>query len=180
MNSTPDSPAELDLSAQAPVPALRTIVLVGFMGAGKTSVGRILSKRLGWAFEDLDDRIQAREQRTIEDIFRNSGEAAFRQIEHDALRAALSDRKKACILALGGGAFVQSSNAELLKSAGLPVVFLDARNYSGAAVWTSMIVRCAGRLSSFRNCISRAGRITRPALCASKLAGKTPRAWPPK
>ncbi|HTS09821.1 MAG TPA: shikimate kinase, partial [Candidatus Eisenbacteria bacterium] len=56
------------------------------MGAGKTSVGRTLGQRLNWAFEDLDDRIQQREGRTIAEIFRDSGELEFRRAEHNALR----------------------------------------------------------------------------------------------
>ncbi len=59
----------------------RTIFLVGFMGAGKSSVGLALSRKLGWPFEDLDQRIEAQERRSIEQIFQQSGEAAFRQIE---------------------------------------------------------------------------------------------------
>src|SRR5207302_447103 len=55
-----------EAKALARPPEIRAVFLVGFMGAGKTSVGRALSRRLGWDFEDLDDRIQAREQRTIE------------------------------------------------------------------------------------------------------------------
>src|SRR5262249_6652771 len=61
---------------------VRAIFLVGFMGAGKTTVGQALALQLGWPFEDLDDRIQAREKRTIEQIFRESGEAEFRRAEH--------------------------------------------------------------------------------------------------
>ena len=108
-------------------PETRLVFLVGFMGAGKTSVGRTLSQRLGWTFEDLDDRIRLREGRTIEDIFRESGEAEFRRMEHAALRATLSELGDAPrIVGLGGGAFVQSRNAALLKETGAPVVFLDA------------------------------------------------------
>ena len=70
---------------------MRAIVLVGFMGAGKSSVGAALSRRLGWPFEDLDERIQAREQRSIEEIFRQSGEAAFRQLEHAALGSLIAE-----------------------------------------------------------------------------------------
>ena len=62
------------------------MVLVGFMGAGKSSVGAALGRQLGWPFEDLDERIQAREQRSIEQIFRQSRRSAFRQLEHAALR----------------------------------------------------------------------------------------------
>ena len=103
------------------------MVLVGFMGAGKTSVGRALSQKLGWAFEDLDDRIQGREKRTIEAIFRESGEAEFRRAEYAALRELLAELGSSPrVVALGGGAFVQPENAALLKQAGVSVVFLDA------------------------------------------------------
>lgn len=106
--------------------APRAVFLVGFMGAGKTSVGRALGEKLGWPFEDLDDRIQRHEGRSIEEIFRESGETAFRRAEHSALRALLSEPASPRVVALGGGAFAQEENAALLRSHGLPVVFLDA------------------------------------------------------
>lgn len=103
------------------------VCLVGFMGAGKTSVGRLLSRRLGWSFDDLDDRIVAQEGRSIAEIFRDSGEEAFRHAETAALRALLdgpaSSRR---IIALGGGAIAEAENAQLLQAAGAAVVFLDA------------------------------------------------------
>jgi len=102
------------------------IFLVGFMGAGKTSVGRQLSRRLGWDFEDLDDRIQLREGRSIAEIFRESGEAEFRRIEHAALRELVAEfGSSPRVVALGGGAFVQAGNVALLEACGAPVVFLD-------------------------------------------------------
>jgi shikimate kinase len=54
------------------------VVLIGFMGAGKTTVGRALAGRLGWKFLDLDDLIEQREQKTVAEIFASSGEAVFR------------------------------------------------------------------------------------------------------
>lgn len=110
------------------VPLKRAVFLVGFMGAGKTSVGRALGKRLGWLFEDLDDRIQQREGRTITEIFRASGEGAFRDAEHKALREVLDELKNgaAKVVALGGGAFVQPNNAALLKASAVRTLFLDA------------------------------------------------------
>ena len=103
------------------------VVLVGFMGAGKTSVGRALSKRLGWLFDDLDDRIEARERRSIEEIFRDSGEAEFRRAESRALRELLAGMETSRrIVALGGGAMTQAENIELLGKAAAAVVFLDA------------------------------------------------------
>ena len=105
---------------------MRAVFLVGFMGAGKTSVGRALSRKLGWRFEDLDDRIQAREGRTIPEIFEQSGEAEFRRSEVAALRELLAELESGPgIAALGGGAFVQEEVASLLEEAGV-TVFLDA------------------------------------------------------
>lgn len=103
------------------------MVLVGFMGAGKSSVGAALSRKLGWPFEDLDEHIQAREQRSIEQIFRQSGEAVFRQLEHAALSSLVEELgASAKVVALGGGAFAQANNADLLEEAGWSTIFLDA------------------------------------------------------
>ncbi len=98
------------------------------MGAGKSSVGRALGQRLNWIFEDLDDRIQAREGHTVAEIFRDAGESEFRRAEHAALKQVLEELRGGGtrIIALGGGAFVQKENAALLKSSGVPTVFLDA------------------------------------------------------
>lgn len=103
------------------------LCLVGFMGAGKSSVGQALSRRLGWPFEDLDDRIEAQERRSIAEIFRDSGEEAFRHAETAALRELLAAAGSASrIVALGGGAIAQAENARLLQQSGATVVFLDA------------------------------------------------------
>jgi shikimate kinase len=113
---------------RAPRFAGNAVFLVGFMGAGKTTVGRLLGQQLNWAFEDLDDRIELRERRTVPAIFRESGEAEFRRAEHLALRSLMEELAGGAlkIVALGGGAFVQKRNAALLKSSGMPTVFLDA------------------------------------------------------
>ncbi len=104
------------------------VILVGFMGAGKSSVGRELGQRLNWLFEDLDDRIEAREGRTVAAIFRDAGEAEFRRVELAALQHVLEELRggSSKILALGGGAFVQQENAALLQASRVPTVFLDA------------------------------------------------------
>jgi len=110
------------------------VILVGFMGAGKTTVGQILAENLGWAFVDLDDRIREREKRSVPEIFRDSGEEHFRRVETECLRdmlpapgtGVLAAEEKPVVLALGGGAFVQRRNAELIRQSKLPVVFLDA------------------------------------------------------
>jgi shikimate kinase len=104
------------------------VVLVGFMGAGKSSVGQALARQLNWVFEDLDERIERREGRMVAEIFRDSGELAFRRAEQSALQQVLEELSGgvARIVALGGGAFVQPGNAALLKFSGVPTVFLDA------------------------------------------------------
>lgn len=102
----------------------RAVFLVGFMGSGKTSVGRELAQRLRWDFIDLDARIETREQRSIPEIFRASGEPGFRQAETAALRELTEALDRDSIVALGGGAFAQENNRNLLRK--WPSVFLDA------------------------------------------------------
>jgi len=109
-------------------PSVNAVFLVGFMGAGKSSVGHALGQHLNWIFEDLDDRIVGREGRKVAEIFRDSGESEFRRAEQAALQQILQELGSgvARIIALGGGAFVQKENAALLQASGVPAVFLDA------------------------------------------------------
>jgi len=102
------------------------MALIGFMGAGKTTVGRLLAARLGWQFQDLDDVIVNREGRSISDIFRDHGERYFRDLENRVLRELATDHKSRLVLALGGGAFVDAANRRVLQEAGFCTVFLDA------------------------------------------------------
>ena len=104
------------------------VFLVGFMGAGKTSVGRALGRQLNWVFEDLDDRIAVREGRSVAEIFRNSGESEFRRAEHAALQQVLEELRGgvARIVALGGGAFAQEQNHQAIRACGILTIFLDA------------------------------------------------------
>jgi shikimate kinase len=106
----------------------RGVILIGFMGAGKSSVGRTLAEQLGWTFEDLDDRIERREGRKVAEIFRASSEEGFRRAEHAALKELLRELRSGVqrIVALGGGAFVQKKNAALIEAGAVPTVFLDA------------------------------------------------------
>lgn len=103
------------------------IYLVGFMGSGKSTVGRGLAKHLGWRFADLDEDIEAREQTTIPQIFDERGEDEFRRVEHDALKRRIADvaRGVPWVIAVGGGCFAQPKNHELITNHGLSI-WLDA------------------------------------------------------
>jgi shikimate kinase len=98
------------------------IYLVGFMGAGKTTVARALGRRLGWRVEDVDQRIEARERRSVAAIFAQHGEPYFRQQERQVLGELLVDRH--IIVATGGGTFVEADNRALMLADGA-VAWLD-------------------------------------------------------
>jgi shikimate kinase len=97
------------------------VVLVGPMGVGKSTVGQLLAERLDAGYRDTDDDIVAEQGRAISDIFVEEGEAAFRAIEKQAVRRALSEHQG--VLALGGGAILDADTRALL--AGQRVVYLS-------------------------------------------------------
>lgn len=99
------------------------IYLVGFMGAGKSSVARALGRRLDWKVEDIDVRIERAERRDIPTIFREAGEPYFRAREREALLQLLPER--GAVVASGGGTFADPANRELMLRDGL-VIWLDA------------------------------------------------------
>jgi shikimate kinase len=92
------------------------LYLVGFMGAGKTSVARALGRRLGWRTEDIDERIEARERRTVASIFAQQGEPHFRQLERQVLSDLLPERN--VVVATGGGTFAEADNRALMLADG--------------------------------------------------------------
>jgi shikimate kinase len=103
-------------------PSIKRIVLTGFMGSGKTTVGRLLAAQLGWSFIDLDDEIVRRHGCSIADIFAVSGELLFRNTETEALTALL--RESRIVLALGGGAIETEANRDLLSTSEQTLVIL--------------------------------------------------------
>jgi shikimate kinase len=98
------------------------LYLVGFMGAGKTTVARAIGKHTGWRVEDIDQRIESREHRTVASIFSQQGEPYFRQLERLALGELLPLRH--VVIATGGGTFVEPDNRALMLADGA-VAWLD-------------------------------------------------------
>jgi len=143
----------------APAAPLRRIVLTGFMGSGKSTLGPLVASRLGWSFLDVDDVIEAEAGVTIAEIFARHGEAHFREREHATI-ARLSGRD-ALVLALGGGAIEHPATRDLLlASPGTLLVHLEVE-------LATTLTRCRGTES------------TRPILAdQANLAGRYQRRLP--
>ena len=124
MTSASDIPRDGGHRADTNVAA---IFVAGFMGSGKSTIGRALAARLGWRFADLDDEIERGAGQGIPGIFETLGEAGFRDCEHEALReqAGLAAAGTPLVLALGGGTYAFSRNRRLMRSVG-PAIWLDA------------------------------------------------------
>jgi shikimate kinase len=102
------------------------IYLAGFMGSGKSTIGRLLAERLGWHFADLDTEIEAAERMSIVEIFEKRGEAEFRRLERETMRERVRaiERGWPTVVALGGGAIVEPEGWALVENNGI-VIWLD-------------------------------------------------------
>jgi shikimate kinase len=98
---------------------LKTVVMVGMMGAGKTAVGRALARRLGVAFLDSDAEIEVAANRSVPEIFERDGEAFFRIRETQIIERLLIEKR--CILSTGGGAFLSEKNRTHISAQGISV-----------------------------------------------------------
>lgn len=103
----------------------KTVILIGFMGSGKTSTGKELAVMLNIPFLDTDEIIEKEQNRSINDIFAAEGEAYFRKLEQTLIQRLLKEETKG-VLSVGGGLPVFSGNAEILKKMG-SVVLLNAQ-----------------------------------------------------
>lgn len=124
-------------STRPPAVVLRDVdrvVLTGFMGSGKSTIGPLLADRLGWRFMDLDSEIERRDGRSVARIFADSGEPHFRKLESAALATLLGRRR--VVLALGGGAPEELGNRLLLEQTPrTAIVYL-------AAPFEALVARC--------------------------------------
>ncbi len=96
---------------------MKNIVLAGFMGTGKTEVGRLLAQRLGYVLVDVDEEIEKEQKMKISDIFQQYGEPAFRDMESATIRR-LSGRDRA-VISTGGGAVLRQENIDILRQRGI-------------------------------------------------------------
>lgn len=99
-----------------------SVVLIGYRGSGKTTTGRKLADRLWQPFVDTDDLVTRKAGKSIKEIFEQDGEAAFRELEAEALREAMQGADH--VIALGGGAVEREDNRDALKASGHKVVYL--------------------------------------------------------
>jgi len=97
------------------------IFLIGFSGSGKSTVGKLLARKLNYSFVDIDKRIESESRKSITDIFETDGEKAFRKLESAAIRKLFAKRSIPKVIALGGGAFENEGTRKLISEGGISV-----------------------------------------------------------
>lgn len=105
---------------------MNNVILVGYMGCGKTTVGKNLARACNYLFVDTDEEIEKMQGRTITEIFATDGEAAFRDMETDYLKNMFQHNTEAIVLSTGGGIAVREENRALLQELGI-VIYLKAK-----------------------------------------------------
>lgn len=159
-----------------------TIVLIGYRGSGKTTVGRLLAARLGWDFVDNDQRITASAGRSIRQIFDLGGEEAFRELESRAILeiAPLQDH----VLSLGGGALLREENRRAITGAGHTIIYLRAdpaelhrriHSDTATAINRPALTKLGGGLEEIRSVLAAREPIYRKVMTAElDVTAKTP------
>lgn len=99
---------------------MKHIILIGFMGSGKSTYGKLIANKLGYSFVDTDHYIERKEGRSVSDIFSDDGEEYFRSLETEVLKE-LMQEKKPLVLSLGGGTPLREDNRELMKDRGYTI-----------------------------------------------------------
>jgi shikimate kinase len=137
------------------------LILIGFRGSGKSTVGPLLAKRLGWRFVDVDALVAQRQGRTLKQIFEQQGEQAFRQYEKEAIESLR--KTKDHVIAPGGGAVLDPDVAVLLRRIGR-IIWLSA---PPAVLWAR--IKDDPDLSHMRpDLTARGGLAEIEALCAQR------------
>ena len=142
----------------------KNIFLTGFMGAGKSSLGKSLSKEKGYHFIDTDKQIEKKAKMSIPDIFSTKGESYFRKLEHEVLKKIC--RNKNQIIALGGGTLIKKENQELVKKTGQTIYLkayattleLRISNHTGTRPLVMNNTK-SGRLKKIRELLKKRKRI---------------------
>jgi len=113
------SPTTASADARQRIRLLRPVALVGMMGCGKSEIGRMLARRVGSVFMDTDEIVERSAGRTVAELFRTRGEAAFRELERAALQEAIGPARSPLVLGTGGGAFAGEENRRRLQRFGV-------------------------------------------------------------
>ena len=156
------------------------IILTGFMGSGKTTVGRRLAARLGWRFADLDRLVERGAGTSVGEIFRRRGEVAFRRLEHRAIRSLA--RRRSTVVAAGGGAPAYPPNRRWLRAAGLrvwmrvPVATLARRLTHGGG--RPLLAAAGSDPAALRRLIGRLLRLRRASYATADVTVEAGRGSP--
>lgn len=139
-------------------------MLVGMMGAGKTSVGRLCARKLGREFVDTDELVEARSESTVAEIFESEGEAGFRRLERDVV-VSLAAAEHPLVISCGGGVVLDPANRQTLRAAGV-VVWLRAA--------PAILAHRVGSSGTVRPLIASGGATTTAETLESIAAARSP------